>query len=148
MASCATPAAKGMVIRSESPEVVQARRLNLEFLLASGRHNCLVQEMDPDSWTDFQLREHAGRWSGGPLPRLRGVPASGLGGPLPGEDEPFQPAKPATRWKTSIPSSSAIFPLCPVRTVRPGLQRSPGEQRHQPRLPRPATKIVAKGTGP
>jgi predicted molibdopterin-dependent oxidoreductase YjgC len=55
MASCATPAAPKMVVRTETPDVVNARRMNLELLLASGHHNCLVQDMDSDSWTDFQL---------------------------------------------------------------------------------------------
>jgi predicted molibdopterin-dependent oxidoreductase YjgC len=27
----------------------------MEFLLSSGNHNCLVQDLDMDSWTDFQL---------------------------------------------------------------------------------------------
>jgi predicted molibdopterin-dependent oxidoreductase YjgC len=65
VASCAAPAAPKMVVRTESPKLLKARRLNLELLLASGHHNCLVQDMDIDSWTDFQLRamgveEHAG----------------------------------------------------------------------------------------
>jgi len=55
VASCATPAAPKMVIRTESPRVLSARRLNIELLLASGSHNCLVQDMDMESWTDFQL---------------------------------------------------------------------------------------------
>lgn len=54
-AACATPASPNMVIRTESPKVMRARRLNIELLLASGNHNCLVQDMDLDSWTDFQL---------------------------------------------------------------------------------------------
>lgn len=63
--SCSTPAAANMVIRTESPRVVEARRLNLELLLASGQHNCLAQDMELDSWTDFQLEamgadEHKG----------------------------------------------------------------------------------------
>ncbi len=53
--SCSTPAAANMVIRTESRRVVEARRLNLELLLASGQHNCLAQDMELDSWTDFQL---------------------------------------------------------------------------------------------
>ncbi len=56
LAACATPAASKMVVRTESPRVLQARRLNLELLLSSGRHNCLAQDLDMDSWTDFQLR--------------------------------------------------------------------------------------------
>jgi len=56
VASCATPAAPNMVVRTETPRVIRTRRLNLELLLASGHHNCLVQDLDMDSWTDFQLR--------------------------------------------------------------------------------------------
>ncbi len=55
VASCAAPAGANMVVRTESPRVLKARRLNLELLLASGQHNCLAQDMDVDSWTDFQL---------------------------------------------------------------------------------------------
>jgi predicted molibdopterin-dependent oxidoreductase YjgC len=56
VASCATPAGIDMVVSTDSPRVVKARRLNLELLLSSGYHNCLVQDMDPDAWTDFQLK--------------------------------------------------------------------------------------------
>jgi predicted molibdopterin-dependent oxidoreductase YjgC len=56
IASCATPAAPKMVVRTETPRVVRARRMNLELLLSSGHHNCLVQDLDMDSWTDFQFK--------------------------------------------------------------------------------------------
>ena len=56
IASCAAPAAPKMVVKTESKRVNKARRSNLELLLASGFHNCLVQEMDADAWTDFQLK--------------------------------------------------------------------------------------------
>lgn len=56
MASCATPAASGMVIKTDSSRVIETRRMNLELLMASGQHNCLSQDMDADSWTDFQLK--------------------------------------------------------------------------------------------
>lgn len=56
VASCATPAAPGMVVKTDSSRVIEARRTNIELLLASGHHNCLAQEMDMDSWADFQLR--------------------------------------------------------------------------------------------
>jgi len=59
VASCATPAAPKMVVRTETPQVMKARRLNLELLLSSGHHNCLVQDLDMDSWTDFQLKAMA-----------------------------------------------------------------------------------------
>lgn len=55
-ASCATPAVDGMVVYTDSKRVIDARRFNLELLLASGNHNCLVQSKDASSWTDFQLR--------------------------------------------------------------------------------------------
>jgi len=45
-----------MVVRTESRRVIEARRLNIELLLSSGNHNCLVQGLDMDSWTDFQLK--------------------------------------------------------------------------------------------
>jgi predicted molibdopterin-dependent oxidoreductase YjgC len=56
VASCATPAGIDMVVSTDSPRVVKARRINLELLLSSGYHNCLVQDMDPDAWTDLQLK--------------------------------------------------------------------------------------------
>lgn len=56
VASCATPAASDMVVRTDTERVIKARKLNIELLLASGQHNCLAQDMDMDSWTDFQLR--------------------------------------------------------------------------------------------
>jgi predicted molibdopterin-dependent oxidoreductase YjgC len=42
--ACATPAAPGLVIQTESPRVVAARTMALELLLASGNHNCLICE--------------------------------------------------------------------------------------------------------
>ena len=65
VASCATAATPGMVVKTETPRLVQDRRTNIELLLASGFHNCLVQDLDMDSWTDFQLKsmepkEHQG----------------------------------------------------------------------------------------
>lgn len=56
LASCVTPAAPKMVVATNSPSVIRSRRLNLELLLSSGHHNCLVQDLDMDKWTDFQLR--------------------------------------------------------------------------------------------
>lgn len=56
MTSCTLPAAPNMVVKTESPRVIEARRLNIELLISSGNHNCLVQGLDMDSWTDFQLK--------------------------------------------------------------------------------------------
>jgi predicted molibdopterin-dependent oxidoreductase YjgC len=59
VASCATPATANVVVRTESPRVIEARRLNLELLLSSGHHNCLAQSAEVDSWTEFQLKAMA-----------------------------------------------------------------------------------------
>jgi formate dehydrogenase alpha subunit len=42
VASCAAPAGAGMEIQTESPGVVRSRRMNLELLLSSGSHDCLL----------------------------------------------------------------------------------------------------------
>ncbi len=42
--ACATTAAPGMVILTESPRVDAARQMVLELFLASGNHNCLICE--------------------------------------------------------------------------------------------------------
>lgn len=65
VSSCSTPAAPGMVVKTDSPKVIEARRLNIELLLSSGNHNCLAQDMNEARWTDFQLhtmktKEHEG----------------------------------------------------------------------------------------
>ena len=45
-----------MDVQTESPKVVDARKLILQLLLASGNHNCAVRERDDSDWTQFQLR--------------------------------------------------------------------------------------------
>ena len=42
MASCTVPATAGMEVRTESESVVKSRRMNLELLLSSGSHDCLL----------------------------------------------------------------------------------------------------------
>jgi predicted molibdopterin-dependent oxidoreductase YjgC len=42
--ACATQAAPGMVVQTESPRVVAARKTVIELLLASGNHQCLICE--------------------------------------------------------------------------------------------------------
>ncbi|CAO0821132.1 hypothetical protein DFAR_2140003 [Desulfarculales bacterium] len=44
VASCAMPAGPNMEVTTDSSEVHRSRRLNIELLLASGNHNCLVCE--------------------------------------------------------------------------------------------------------
>jgi len=55
VASCAMPAAPRMVVQTESPKVVAARRMVIQLLLASGNHNCAVRGSDGRNWTDFQM---------------------------------------------------------------------------------------------
>lgn len=39
--ACATPVREGMVVRTDTPRVLDARRMVVELLLADGTHNCL-----------------------------------------------------------------------------------------------------------
>jgi len=56
--SCSAPVTGGMVLRTDSPRVIAARKMNIELLMSSGNHNCLAMEMGEDQWTDFQLQVH------------------------------------------------------------------------------------------
>jgi NADP-reducing hydrogenase subunit HndD len=53
--ACATPAAAGMKVQTESKQVVAARRMVLELLIASGNHNCAVCNESNGDWSSFQL---------------------------------------------------------------------------------------------
>ena len=48
VASCATPASSGMVVKSASERVLKFRRRNLQLLLSSGHHYCVTCEADGD----------------------------------------------------------------------------------------------------
>jgi formate dehydrogenase major subunit len=48
VASCSTPAEKGMIIETDSQRANNARRLNIELLLSSGKHNCITCENSGD----------------------------------------------------------------------------------------------------
>jgi predicted molibdopterin-dependent oxidoreductase YjgC len=56
VASCASPAANNMVVRTESPKVIVARQMVLQLLLSSGNHNCAVCGTAGNNWTEFQLK--------------------------------------------------------------------------------------------
>lgn len=56
LTACATPAAPDMVVMTESPGVVEARKLILQLMLSSGNHNCAVRGSDNQEWTAFQLK--------------------------------------------------------------------------------------------
>jgi predicted molibdopterin-dependent oxidoreductase YjgC len=53
--ACSTPAAANMVVRTESPTVVVARKEILRLMLSSGNHNCAVRGRDDRDWTEFQM---------------------------------------------------------------------------------------------
>ena len=56
IASCATPATRNMVVRTESAKVIAARRMVIQLLLSSGNHNCAVSGSAGNNWTEFQLK--------------------------------------------------------------------------------------------
>jgi len=55
MPSCATPVAGGMVVQTESPRVVAARRVILDLMLSSGNHNCAAYGGGIQDWTTMQM---------------------------------------------------------------------------------------------
>ncbi len=57
--SCNTAAKADMVVRTSTSKIIAQRKSQLEEFLSSGNHNCLVQDLDIDSWTDFQLKAMA-----------------------------------------------------------------------------------------
>ena len=60
--SCETPAGEGMVIKTDSPRVYEARKSILEMLVASGDHNCVVGNLPPEEWLDFQVEAMDKPW--------------------------------------------------------------------------------------
>ena len=54
--ACSTEAAAGMVVLTESPRVVNARKYVIKKLLGSGNHNCAARGSDINDWTAFQLK--------------------------------------------------------------------------------------------
>lgn len=55
VSSCSTPAKNGMVVHTESPEIVKYRKIYLGLMLDSGNHNCDIGSAADESWTDFQI---------------------------------------------------------------------------------------------
>jgi len=56
VASCAAPAGRNMIVRTESAKVIEARRMVIQLLLSSGNHNCAVSGSAGENWTEFQLK--------------------------------------------------------------------------------------------
>lgn len=55
VASCTMPASMNMIVQTDTPKVIQARRHIIAFLMASGNHNCTIGGTVQNDWTDFQL---------------------------------------------------------------------------------------------
>ena len=55
-AACETPAIGNMVVETESPRVVEARKSIIELMLSSGNHNCAISGFSGQSWESFQLQ--------------------------------------------------------------------------------------------
>ena len=62
--ACAMPATKGMVIHTNSPVVLTARRYIVGMLLQSGNHNCASRLKDSAEWTELQQQAEAYDQSG------------------------------------------------------------------------------------
>jgi len=54
--SCATPASANLIVQTESPKVVESRKMTLQLLLSSGNHNRAVRGSDSGYWTDFPIK--------------------------------------------------------------------------------------------
>ncbi len=59
MAACTVPATPNMVVHTNTPAVLAARRTILGLLLASGYHNCSVRTEAPAEWTALQSAAEA-----------------------------------------------------------------------------------------
>lgn len=59
VAACVAPVTNNMVVRTESPKVIEARRMVLQLLLSSGNHNCAACGTAGNNWTEFQLKVQA-----------------------------------------------------------------------------------------
>ena len=56
LAACETPAMGDMVVETESPRVIEARRAIIQLMLSSGNHNCAISGYSGQSWESFQLQ--------------------------------------------------------------------------------------------
>jgi formate dehydrogenase major subunit len=52
--ACSMPAGDKMVVRTNSPFVLEARRTILALLLNSGNHNCAIAGKESEDWTEFE----------------------------------------------------------------------------------------------
>jgi predicted molibdopterin-dependent oxidoreductase YjgC len=54
--ACSTPAASGMIVSTDSPAVIEARRQIIALMLASGNHSCAISGKNTSDWLDFQIK--------------------------------------------------------------------------------------------
>lgn len=128
--ACATPAADGMVVLSESREVIEARRSIIRLMLSSGHHNCAIRDFDTKDWTQFQLKvlEEDGEQD---LCPVWGLQTSGSCLQIPGKSKGASPVpEQIPHGKGQSFYYKGFFPLYPLRPLCPGMQGDPGEQCH------------------
>ncbi len=53
--ACSSLAKNGMIVFTESVNVIASRRLTLKKMLSLGNHNCAARNTDDGDWTGFQL---------------------------------------------------------------------------------------------
>ncbi len=53
--ACSTPVSPGMIVKTDSPRVIAARRAILQLMMASGNHNCAAMGVSSQEWTRFQI---------------------------------------------------------------------------------------------
>ena len=56
MTACTTPATNKMVVRTETPRVIEARKLIIKLMLSSGDHNCTISGSEKEDWISYSLR--------------------------------------------------------------------------------------------
>ena len=66
--ACVTSAQPGRGYRFSGPRVAEARRTAIRELILSGQHNCLVLDLDPREWTEYQLKAAENPWHEGICP--------------------------------------------------------------------------------
>jgi predicted molibdopterin-dependent oxidoreductase YjgC/NADH:ubiquinone oxidoreductase subunit E len=54
--ACSSPAGPNMVVHTNTPAVLEARRTILALLMNSGNHNCSIATGDSAEWTEFERR--------------------------------------------------------------------------------------------
>ncbi len=110
LTACSTPATANMVVRTESPQVVAARKEILRLMLSSGNHNCAIRGRDDGDFTEFQLGVEKGDASDALCPVWGDCRLQDLAYRYQVTGEGSRVRRPSFPWRPSIPSSCVIFP--------------------------------------